>query len=149
MFIRQQHSVPLNAFRNQPTEKKMPTNLQPLIDSWKHAKEKTDEAKADLLSVENQIIETLGDELKKGTNNFGDLKIVCANSEKWSQEELAIARNSWPKDVEFPFLSEYKPDNKQLKYLKEHNETTYGLLEKALSIAGKKPAFSLKSDKGE
>lgn len=127
----------------------MPTNLQPLIDSWKEAKDNSDNAKENLLSVENKIIETLGDELKKGTNNFGELKIVCANQEKWSQEELAIARNAWPNDVEFPFVSEYKPDNKQLKYLKEHNESAFALLEKALSVSGKKPAFSLKSEKGE
>lgn len=125
----------------------MPTNLQPLIDSWKHAKEKIDEAKSDLANIEESIIQTLGDELKKGTNNFGELKIVCANSEKWDQLEIAVARNAWPDSVPFPFESEYTPDNKQISYLRDNNPEAYKIIEKAVTISGKKPAFSVKKSK--
>lgn len=127
----------------------MPTNLQPLIEAWKTAKTLFDEAKANILAVENSILETLGDELQKGTNHFGELKIVCANGEKWDQLELAVARNAWPDSVPFPFVSEYKPDNKQITYIRNHNPEAFKIIEKALTVSGKKPAFSLKADKGE
>lgn len=125
----------------------MTTNLQPLIDVWKIAKQHSDKAKEDLLTVETSIIKVLGDELKKGTNNFGELKITCSNSERWDQLEIASARNSWPSTVPFPFVSEYQPDNKQISYIKEHNPEAYKLLEKALSISPKKAAFSIKKEK--
>lgn len=127
----------------------MPTNLQPLIDAYKDAKEKVDEAKTNLTNCENQILETLGDELKKGTNNFGELKIVCANSEKWDQLELAAARNEWPSTVPFPFESEYCPDNKAIAYLRDNQPEVFVLLQGALSVTGKKPAFSISKKKGE
>ena len=127
----------------------MPTNLQPLIDAWKIAKETTDKAKADQLAVETSIITALGDELKKGTNNFGELKIQCANSRKFNQLEIVTLRNQWPQAHAFPFETEYVADNKAIAYFEKSHPEIYEMLKKTFVDSGKKPAFSIKEGKGE
>lgn len=124
----------------------MPSNLDPLIDSWKHAKEKKDEATADLLAVETSIITALGEDLKKGTNNFGELKVVCANSRKFNQLEILTLRNHWPEAHAFPFESVYEPDNKAISYFEKSHPEIFELLKKTFIETGKKPAFSLKGE---
>ena len=124
--------------------------MNKLIEDLRAAKARLGEAKEAVFQAEAAVYlhykEQLADE---GTFNVEDLKIKTGFYDKWSQEALIEARSGYPKDEPFPFLTEYKPDTKQLKYLKEHKPALYEIVKVALSRTPKKPSFEIKGEKND
>lgn len=84
---------------------------------------------------------------EKGTTTLETgLKIVTGYAEKWDQERLSEIYNAWDEAVKFPFKGEWKPDGKAISYLRENAPQAYKKLSEALTMAEKKPEFSMKKD---
>ena len=118
--------------------------MQDLIENLRLAKVNLAKAKEDLFKAEVAVYESVKDKLpEEGTFKEGDLKIKTGHYYKWNQETLLLSKANFPKDDPWPFVSEYKPDNKSIKYLKEHKPNVYKILLPALVVTPKKPSFEI------
>ena len=127
---------------------------QSALKKWKTAKGVEKDANKHRLIAEKELLEIV-DIQKMGVNNFeGGLKITTGETEKWDNDQISILYAKWVSGQvafnypTFPFTQQWKPDNTGLKSIKEHNTQLYrGLIEPALTVKPKKPAFSIKEDK--
>jgi hypothetical protein len=124
------------------------TDLSKLTEAWKTAKSAVQSAQETLLAIEVRIWNLVKDRLpEKGTTNFETgLKVTTGLSEKWCQESLSQAHQSWSAPVPFPFKGEWKPDGKAITYIKETFPEHYKLLQDALTVSEKKPSFGVKGE---
>ena len=121
------------------------SDLQSLAVEWNGCKQAVKEAQARLLQAEIAIYEAVKTELpEKGTSTFGPIKVVTGFTESYDQSALNIAYEQWPDGIPFPFMGEWKPDGKQLSYLRDHRPELYDRLTSAITIKPKKPAFAVK-----
>ena len=92
--------------------------------------------------IEQQILD-LGIELKtKGTNTFGNLKIVTTETRKWEQEKLAEFKSKMG-NFTFPFKQEYKEVAADMKKLADTAPDLVKKMEaECLTITPAKPSFS-------
>ena len=124
--------------------------MQELIDKLRQAKLNLADAKEKLFQAEVAVYEAVKDKLPtEGTFKEGDLKIKTGFYQKWNQEALLASKAEFPSDDPFPFIMEYKPDNKSIAYLKENKPTVYALLVPALTLTPKKPSFEIKGMKDD
>ena len=122
--------------------------LSTLTLQWQGAKHREREANVARIGIESRIYELVADQLPhKGTTTLDTgIKIVTGYSENWDQEEVQRAYETWPHEsgVEFPFQGTWKPDGKAISYLRENYPDAYRLIQGALTLTPKKPAFSVK-----
>jgi uncharacterized protein YdgA (DUF945 family) len=120
----------------------MTEQLEKLAQQWVHFKSKEKEANASRLMIEQQILD-LGIELKtKGTNTFGNLKIVTTETRKWEQEKLAEFKSKMG-NFTFPFKQEYKEVAADMKKLADTAPDLVKKMEaECLTITPAKPSFS-------
>ena len=92
------------------------------------------------INLYNAVKHTLPD---KGTTMLDSgMKITTGFTEKWDQSVLA--NMEWVAPVPFPFIAEYKPDAKQVAYIRENVPAAYKILSNALTLTPKKPIFTYK-----
>lgn len=122
--------------------------LEALTRSWKAAKEREEQAKAERLAIEAEGLELVKAALPdKGTTTFDTgLKIETGFTESWDQERVQLAHDNWPSNLKFPFKGEWKPDNKAISYIRDNEPLAYRLLSDCLTLKPKKPAFSVKGE---
>ena len=116
-----------------------------LIAEWKAAKQAEEQGKSNRLIAESKIVDMVQNELpEKGTFHLGKgLKIATGKSVKWDQEALTRIQLDWDQDqIDWPFKTEWKPDNKALAYIEEHHPKPYKMIATARSEEEKKPSFS-------
>ena len=119
-----------------------------LIENLRLAKANLSAAKEQVFQAEAAIYRHYENQLpQEGTFKDGDLKIQTSFYYKWGQEALLTAKANYPSSEPWPFELQYLPDNKQIKYLKEYRKELYDILQSALTITPKKPAFLLKGEK--
>ena len=122
-------------------------DLNDLTEQWKAAKQQEADAAARRIAVESRIYEITQASLpEKGTYTTDTgMKITTGYTEKWDDAEIAKAYQSWPvESVRFPFEPVYKPDGKAIGVIREGIPDLYRLLQPALTLTPKKPAFSVK-----
>lgn len=122
---------------------------QALIDEWKYCKEQEVIWSAKRIQTESKLYELNQHNLPdKGTHTTPEgMKITTGYTEKWDDAEVAKAYQSWPvESVKFPFETAYKPDGKAISVMRENLPELYKLLQPALTITPRKPAFSVKSE---
>lgn len=119
---------------------------QALIDEWKNAKQQEAMWNAKRIEIESQLYEHYQGEIPdKGTYTTPEgMKIATGYAEDWDQSQLTAAYQQWPEGVKFPFTGTWKPDGKAVSYLRENAPAMYALLQPALTLKPKKPAFSMK-----
>ena len=125
------------------------TNVDTEIEvaNWKRTKTALTAAQDAHLQSEIDLFNKVKEQLpKKGTYALGDIKIMTGYSEAWDQEKITQAWNLWPdaSKIPFPFSTEWKPDGKQVTYIRENLPDLYKTLSNCLTLKPKKPAFSLK-----
>jgi hypothetical protein len=127
-----------------------PATLADMVAAWKfHKREEIASNEARGL-VEAEILKYLREndqELpEKGTTKLEEgLKITTGIDTKWDQEILAKLAEKWPKaGPPWPFTTEYKPDNDQIKYLQANVKAIWDRLKEACVEREKKPSFSEK-----
>jgi hypothetical protein len=128
--------------------KKTAAKLAEVVERWKNAKQAENAAKDARLAAEGQIIDIVGDRLKRhGTNNLeGGIKITTTVETKWDQQAVQTAADNWPEELSspFPFRQEWKPIGKDIAYVKENLPDTYKtFLEGACTEEDRKPTFSM------
>ena len=123
-----------------------PNDLTQLTHEWKAAKQAEADATARRIAVESRIYELTHTELpEKGTHTLpSGMKITTGFTEEWDQDRLTAAYQGWPEGIKFPFAGTWKPDGKAIGYLRENAPATYALIQPALTLKPKKPAFSVK-----
>lgn len=122
--------------------------LNRLTEEWKYAKQMEQHWNASRIAVESQIYELIASELPdKGTfTTETGMKITTGFSEDWDAESINSAYQQWPEGVKFPFNGTWKPDGKAISYLRDNQPLLYALLQPALTLKPKKPAFSVKGE---
>ncbi len=120
--------------------------LHDLTDAWKAAKRNEQEAAAARIAIESEIYEITHVRLPdKGTFALDSgMRIATGFTEDWDQGALNKAHQEWPASVPFPFIGVWKPDGKAITYLRENMPDLYRLIQGALTLKPKKPAFSVK-----
>lgn len=132
-------------------ESEKPPTLADLAAAWKFHKREEIAANEARGLVEAEIVKFLtdnGQELpEKGTTTFKNegIKIVTGIDIKWDQDILARIHKDWiSKGPPWPFTTEYKPDNAQIKYLRENVKAIWDRIKVACVEKDKKPSFSEK-----
>lgn len=124
------------------------TDLSTLTQQWQGAKRREQEANAARIDIESKIYELVASQLPdKGTTTLDTgMKIVTGFSESWDQEAVQRTYEQWPHEsgVKFPFQGTWKSDGKAISYLRENCPDAYRLIQGALTLTPKKPAFSVK-----
>lgn len=126
-----------------------PTELELLTIAWLAEKNKEAEANAERIRIESRIYELTQNDLpEKGTHTLPTgMKIVTGYAESWDEDVLNTAYQNWQAPLPFPFKGQWKPDAKQITYIRENCPELYRLIQPALTLKPKKPAFSLPTDK--
>jgi hypothetical protein len=120
--------------------------MEEQIKAWKYWKLRETEANLKRLEVERELLTM--QELKKGTNYIGDLKVIKTESRKWDNGLLQEMKEAWGNTV-FPFKIKYEEDSKAMNVLAEIAPDRKRELERhALTITDAKPSFSY-TPKGE
>ena len=121
-------------------------DLAALTEHWKAAKQQEADATARRIAVESRIYELTQASLpEKGTYTTDTgMKITTGYTEDWDQDAITAAQHDWPDGIRFPFAGTWKPDGKAIGYLRENAPAAYALLQPALTLKPKKPAFSVK-----
>lgn len=119
---------------------------QALIDEWRHAKQQEAMWNAKRIEIESQLYEHHAEQLPdKGTYTTPEgMKITTGFTEEWDQGRVTAASQVWPDGLKFPFTGTWKPDGKAITYLRDNAPEAYALLQPALTLKPKKPAFSVK-----
>ncbi|MFO0906800.1 MAG: hypothetical protein U0835_00275 [Isosphaeraceae bacterium] len=120
--------------------------IERLTAAWKDAKRAESQANADRIAIESEIYELTADCLPdKGTyTTETGMKITTGFSEEWDQAALNAAYQNWPGLSPFPFTGIWKPDGKAISYLRDNLPDAYKIIQPALTLKPKKPAFSVK-----
>lgn len=119
---------------------------QRLVENLATAEKNMEIAKKALIEAQLAVYEAGKASLpERGTTHFEGVKIVTAQSEKWSDEQLAEIEPTWPSvsNLPFPFKKTYKADGKAITYIRENAKTAYDILSVALTVTDKKPTFEL------
>lgn len=119
---------------------------QTLKEQWQYAKDQETLWNRKRIEIESQIYEQHQANIPdKGTYTTDEgIKIATGFSEEWDQAALSRAYEQWPADVKFPFSGVWKPDGKAVSYLRDNAPAMYALIQPALTLKPKKPAFSVK-----
>ncbi len=121
--------------------------LARLTDAWKIAKQQEEAFKETRITIESEIYELKRAEIpEKGVLTLDTgMKIATGFTEDWDQSALATAYQQWPvESVKFPFTSVYKAEGKAIGVIRESIPDLYRLIQPALTLKPKKPAFSVK-----
>ncbi len=124
--------------------------LERLTEAWKYAKQMEQHWNEQRIQIESDIYELEAKNLpEKGTyTTVTGMKIVTGFTDEWDQSELTKAYQAWPIDqAKFPFASVFKPDGKTIAVLRESVPDLYAIIQPALTLKPKKPAFSMKAEK--
>lgn len=126
-----------------------PNELEMLTSAWKDAKAAEDAANARRIEIESRIYELTQKDLpEKGTHTLPTgMKIVTGFSESWDENAINEAYQKWQAPLPFPFKGQWKPDAKQITYVRENCPELYALIQPALTLKPKKPAFSIPAEK--
>jgi hypothetical protein len=124
--------------------------MDTLTQQWKYAKEQESLWNQKRIEIESAIYEANRASIpEKGTFTAEDgMKITTGFTEEWDQAAVTQAHQKWPSDLRFPFAGVWKPDGKAISYLRDNAPAAYALLQPALTLKPKKPAFSVK-EKGD
>ncbi len=119
-----------------------------LIAEWKRTKAALTAAQDAHLQSEINLYNAVKERLpKKGRFHAGDVIITTGYSEKWQQDKLNEIHNNWHFAVPFPCKREWKPDAKQVSYIRDNLPEAYKALSESLELKEQKPAFTLKTEK--
>jgi hypothetical protein len=120
--------------------------LDALTVAWKYAKRMEQDWNQQRIAIESEIYALTEAQLpEKGTHTLDTgLKIATGYTEEWDQELLTRAYNGWQAPLPFPFAGQWKADGKAVTYLRENAPELYKIIQPALTLKPKKPAFSFK-----
>lgn len=119
-----------------------------VVEGFKAALAQYAKAKSDLNEAQINLYNEYKDNIvDKGTNTFGDVKIVTGYNDSWDQDMLAEIHSTLDRPEIFPFKSEFKLDRKRYDALETFDGALYKRINSALTLKPKKPSFSIKEKK--
>lgn len=123
--------------------------LAKLEEYWLTCKQAENEAKADILAVEEQILNHPDADLKEeGATKLSAIRVTTGYSRSYDQEQLADIAKDFPIDL-WPFRTEEKEIKAGADYLQKNEPELWEMIRPALTIKPKKASFAVIPQKKE